>query len=84
MSPNPPPKEEVRPHANRKQSSKDMAPCRLILAEMEKHEDAWPFLIPVNAKQVSKAVSHLTRDINPRFDFVRIIFKMQKVVANPS
>ncbi|XP_015749485.1 PREDICTED: bromodomain adjacent to zinc finger domain protein 2B-like [Acropora digitifera] len=47
----PPPKEEVRPHANRKQSSKDMAPCRLILAEMEKHEDAWPFLVPVNAKQ---------------------------------
>ena len=50
----PPPKEEVRPHANRKQSSKDMAPCRLILAEMEKHEDAWPFLVPVNAKQVRK------------------------------
>ncbi|KAL9966066.1 hypothetical protein ACROYT_G024079 [Oculina patagonica] len=47
----PPPKEEVRPHANRKQASKDMAPCRMILAEMEKHEDAWPFLVPVNPKQ---------------------------------
>ena len=29
-----------------------MAPCRMILAEMEKHEDAWPFLVPVNPKQV--------------------------------
>lgn len=24
----------------------------MILAEMEKHEDAWPFLVPVNPKQV--------------------------------
>ena len=31
-----------------------MAPCRSLLAEMEKHEDAWPFLVPVNAKQVWK------------------------------
>jgi len=23
----------------------------MILAEMEKHEDAWPFLVPVNPKQ---------------------------------
>lgn len=33
-----------------------MAPCRLILAEMEKHEDAWPFLVPVNAKQVHTTI----------------------------
>ncbi|XP_046846146.1 bromodomain adjacent to zinc finger domain protein 2B-like isoform X2 [Xenia sp. Carnegie-2017] len=38
-------------HLNRKQCSKDMAPCRMILAEMEKHEEAWPFLVPVNPKQ---------------------------------
>lgn len=44
--------QEPRHHVNRKQTSKDMAPCRVILAEMEKHDDAWPFLIPVNAKQV--------------------------------
>ncbi|XP_048580130.1 bromodomain adjacent to zinc finger domain protein 2B isoform X2 [Nematostella vectensis] len=43
--------QETRHHINRKQQSKDMAPCRTILAEMEKHDDAWPFLIPVNAKQ---------------------------------
>ncbi|XP_028411273.1 bromodomain adjacent to zinc finger domain protein 2B-like isoform X2 [Dendronephthya gigantea] len=43
--------EESRQHLNRKQCSKDMAPCRSLLAEMEKHEDAWPFLVPVNPKQ---------------------------------
>ena len=38
---------------NRKQAMKDMAPCQTMLAEMERHEDSWPFLVPVNAKQVS-------------------------------
>ena len=46
--------DESRQHMNRKQCSKDMAPCRSLLAEMEKHEDAWPFLVPVNPKQVGK------------------------------
>ncbi|XP_070536234.1 bromodomain adjacent to zinc finger domain protein 2B-like isoform X4 [Ptychodera flava] len=46
---------------NRKQSSKDMAPCRAILAEMEKHDDGWPFLVPVDTKQFStykKVIKH--------------------------
>ena len=29
----------------------------MILAEMEKHEDAWPFLVPVNPKQVSATIA---------------------------
>ncbi|GFY49812.1 bromodomain adjacent to zinc finger domain protein 2B [Trichonephila inaurata madagascariensis] len=29
----------------------DLAPCGSILEEMQKHEDAWPFLTPVNTKQ---------------------------------
>eukprot|EP00058_Branchiostoma_floridae_P009224 XP_002594712.1 hypothetical protein BRAFLDRAFT_122791 [Branchiostoma floridae] len=33
------------------EASKDLAPCRTILPELEKHEDAWPFLVPVNTKQ---------------------------------
>ncbi|XP_078661651.1 bromodomain adjacent to zinc finger domain protein 2B-like isoform X31 [Branchiostoma floridae x Branchiostoma belcheri] len=33
------------------EASKDLAPCRSILPELEKHEDAWPFLVPVNTKQ---------------------------------
>ena len=26
--------------------------CRVLLAELEGHQDAWPFLIPVNPKSV--------------------------------
>ena len=37
---------------SRVQSSKDMEPCRLILTDMENHESSWPFLVPVNMKQV--------------------------------
>ena len=37
---------------NRKQAMKHMQPCRQMLAEMERHECSWPFLVPVNAKQV--------------------------------
>lgn len=36
---------------NRKQAMKHMQPCRQMLAEMERHECSWPFLVPVNAKQ---------------------------------
>ena len=37
---------------NRVQTSKDMEPCRVMLNELENHESAWPFLVPVNVKQV--------------------------------
>lgn len=37
---------------SRVQSSKDMEPCRQLLTEMENHESSWPFLVPVNMKQV--------------------------------
>ncbi|XP_057373680.1 bromodomain adjacent to zinc finger domain protein 2B-like [Daphnia carinata] len=30
---------------------KDLAPCREILDQLEAHEEAWPFLLPVNTKQ---------------------------------
>ncbi|XP_017591534.1 PREDICTED: bromodomain adjacent to zinc finger domain protein 2B isoform X15 [Corvus brachyrhynchos] len=32
--------------------SKDLALCSMILSELETHEDAWPFLLPVNLKLV--------------------------------
>ena len=25
--------------------------CRTVLAELEAHDEAWPFLLPVNTKQ---------------------------------
>ncbi|XP_067083926.1 bromodomain adjacent to zinc finger domain protein 2B isoform X2 [Osmerus mordax] len=33
-------------------NSKDLNLCRVLLAELEGHQDAWPFLIPVNPKSV--------------------------------
>ncbi|XP_075685439.1 bromodomain adjacent to zinc finger domain protein 2B isoform X2 [Rhinoderma darwinii] len=35
-----------------KDESKDLTICSVILSEMESHEDAWPFLLPVNLKLV--------------------------------
>lgn len=31
--------------------NKDLSVCSILLNELEKHEDAWPFLLPVNTKQ---------------------------------
>ncbi|XP_068263626.1 bromodomain adjacent to zinc finger domain protein 2B isoform X3 [Nyctibius grandis] len=36
----------------RRDESKDLAICSMILSELETHEDAWPFLLPVNLKLV--------------------------------
>ncbi|XP_033612263.1 bromodomain adjacent to zinc finger domain protein 2B isoform X2 [Fukomys damarensis] len=36
----------------KRDDSKDLTLCSLILTEMETHEDAWPFLLPVNLKLV--------------------------------
>ncbi|XP_069838873.1 bromodomain adjacent to zinc finger domain protein 2B isoform X23 [Dendropsophus ebraccatus] len=52
-----PPKQESSPAAKKSKASakddpKDLALCSVILSEMESHEDAWPFLLPVNLKLV--------------------------------
>lgn len=31
--------------------AKEMAPCRQLLDDLESHDEAWPFLLPVNTKQ---------------------------------
>ncbi|XP_048201324.1 bromodomain adjacent to zinc finger domain protein 2B isoform X8 [Perognathus longimembris pacificus] len=36
----------------KRDDSKDLGLCSMILTEMETHEDAWPFLLPVNLKLV--------------------------------
>uniref|UniRef100_A0A8D0LBR1 Bromodomain adjacent to zinc finger domain 2B n=1 Tax=Sphenodon punctatus TaxID=8508 RepID=A0A8D0LBR1_SPHPU len=36
----------------KRDESKDMALCSMILSELETHEDSWPFLLPVNLKLV--------------------------------
>lgn len=37
--------------AGGKKLLKEMAPCRLLLDDLEAHDEAWPFLLPVNTKQ---------------------------------
>lgn len=36
-----------------KLSTRNFSVCRIVLNELEQHEDGWPFLEPVNAKDVS-------------------------------
>ncbi|XP_060033834.1 bromodomain adjacent to zinc finger domain protein 2B isoform X16 [Erinaceus europaeus] len=36
----------------KRDDAKDLTLCSMILTEMETHEDAWPFLLPVNLKLV--------------------------------
>ncbi|XP_016411420.1 bromodomain adjacent to zinc finger domain protein 2B isoform X9 [Sinocyclocheilus rhinocerous] len=33
-------------------NNRDLGLCRILLAELERHQDAWPFLTPVNLKSV--------------------------------
>ncbi|XP_034435347.1 bromodomain adjacent to zinc finger domain protein 2B isoform X11 [Hippoglossus hippoglossus] len=33
-------------------NNRDLGLCRVLLAELERHQDAWPFLTPVNLKSV--------------------------------
>ncbi|XP_056392062.1 bromodomain adjacent to zinc finger domain protein 2B isoform X8 [Hyla sarda] len=52
-----PPKQESSPASKKSKTSakddpKDLALCSIILSEMESHQDAWPFLLPVNLKLV--------------------------------
>ncbi|KAK9410656.1 bromodomain adjacent to zinc finger domain protein 2B-like [Crotalus adamanteus] len=53
ISVSPSKQESVSPVKKMKRDeSKDMALCSVLLSELETHEDAWPFLLPVNLKHV--------------------------------
>ncbi|XP_056145592.1 bromodomain adjacent to zinc finger domain protein 2B-like isoform X2 [Lampris incognitus] len=56
-------------------NAKDLAMCRLLLAELEAHQDAWPFLTPVN----HKAVPGYKKVIKKPMDFSTI---REKLVTN--
>uniref|UniRef100_A0A665WMK8 Bromodomain adjacent to zinc finger domain, 2Ba n=1 Tax=Echeneis naucrates TaxID=173247 RepID=A0A665WMK8_ECHNA len=52
-------------------NNRDLGLCRVLLAELERHQDAWPFLTPVNLKSVPVPPSHLFTfiiDVNLVFD----------------
>ncbi|KAK3859096.1 hypothetical protein Pcinc_023641 [Petrolisthes cinctipes] len=36
---------------NKKKDQKELAACKSLVGELEIHEDAWPFLLPVNTRQ---------------------------------
>ncbi|XP_019757986.2 bromodomain adjacent to zinc finger domain protein 2B isoform X3 [Dendroctonus ponderosae] len=44
-------KKEKEKEKAQKKLIKELAPCKKILDDLESHEDAWPFLLPVNTKQ---------------------------------
>ncbi|XP_066142335.1 bromodomain adjacent to zinc finger domain protein 2B isoform X3 [Euwallacea fornicatus] len=44
-------KKEKEKEKAQKRLMKELAPCRVILDDLECHDDAWPFLLPVNTKQ---------------------------------
>lgn len=52
-SPSVPPPAPTTPNRKErgKKISKDLNPCRMLLEDLESHDEAWPFLLPVNTKQ---------------------------------
>uniref|UniRef100_A0AAR2KC64 Bromodomain adjacent to zinc finger domain, 2Ba n=1 Tax=Pygocentrus nattereri TaxID=42514 RepID=A0AAR2KC64_PYGNA len=56
-SPAPPPTKPESPACVKRaktarDNNRDLGLCRILLAELERHQDAWPFLTPVNLKSV--------------------------------
>jgi hypothetical protein len=45
VPPSPPVKKE------RKKLARDLLACKTLLEDLEAHDEAWPFLLPVNTKQ---------------------------------
>lgn len=68
---------------------KELAPCKAILEDLECHDDAWPFLLPVNTKQFPtyKKIIKTPMDLSTikkklydvRFVIFMIIFEMVEV-----
>lgn len=44
------PNSKTKDKANKK-LQKELVPCKTLLEDLECHDDAWPFLLPVNTKQ---------------------------------
>lgn len=43
--------EKKKERAPKKICLKELAPCKALMEDLERHDDAWPFLLPVNTKQ---------------------------------
>nr|AAI42905.1 Zgc:165617 protein [Danio rerio] len=52
MAPKPDSPACVKRAKTARDNNRDLGLCRILLAELERHQDAWPFLNPVNLKSV--------------------------------
>ncbi|KAJ8872270.1 hypothetical protein PR048_025872 [Dryococelus australis] len=50
-APSPPSTPGKKERERNKKLAKDLNPCRIVLEDLESHDEAWPFLLPVNTKQ---------------------------------
>ncbi|XP_012260107.2 bromodomain adjacent to zinc finger domain protein 2B isoform X9 [Athalia rosae] len=45
------PRKEGNSRALTKKQQRELAPCKILLEQLEQQDEAWPFLLPVNTKQ---------------------------------
>lgn len=45
------PRKETNNRNLTKKQQRELAPCKLLLEQLEQQDEAWPFLLPVNTKQ---------------------------------
>ncbi|XP_018304435.1 bromodomain adjacent to zinc finger domain protein 2B isoform X13 [Mycetomoellerius zeteki] len=45
------PRKEGNNRTLTKKQQRELAPCKILLEQLEQHDEAWPFLLPVNTKQ---------------------------------
>lgn len=50
-TPTPSPRKEANNRALTKKQQREIAPCKVLLEQLEQQDEAWPFLLPVNTKQ---------------------------------
>ncbi|XP_043468937.1 bromodomain adjacent to zinc finger domain protein 2B-like isoform X18 [Leptopilina heterotoma] len=50
-TPTPSPRKEANNRTLTKKQQREIAPCKVLLEQLEQQDEAWPFLLPVNTKQ---------------------------------
>jgi len=45
------PRKEGNNRTLTKKQQRELAPCKILLEQLEQQDEAWPFLLPVNTKQ---------------------------------
>ncbi|XP_015607370.1 bromodomain adjacent to zinc finger domain protein 2B isoform X13 [Cephus cinctus] len=74
------PRKEGNSRALTKKQQRELAPCKLLLEQLEQQDEAWPFLLPVNTKQFPT----YKKIIKTPMDLSTIKKKLQDSVPRPS